>query len=160
MQFIYYPKCTTCQKAKKYLEDNGKISSWDSDGNGVIDYEQIRYPDTQDSELVEETIIYHSNGLEYIALLYKDGIPKSIKYEGNDVALIPGENDGYFWIDQKGTVVQEQKVVESAKNGITDGAVQLVQFDDNLRITVIKIGKAFYCRLLPPSEIPFEETLE
>ena len=22
MQFICYPKCTTCQKAKKFLEDN------------------------------------------------------------------------------------------------------------------------------------------
>ncbi|WP_378956518.1 arsenate reductase family protein [Pelosinus sp. sgz500959] len=24
-QFIYYPKCTTCQKAKKWLDDNGII---------------------------------------------------------------------------------------------------------------------------------------
>lgn len=23
MEFIYYAKCTTCQKAKKYLDDNG-----------------------------------------------------------------------------------------------------------------------------------------
>lgn len=23
MQFIYYPKCTTCQKAKKYLDNHG-----------------------------------------------------------------------------------------------------------------------------------------
>ena len=29
MLFIHYPKCSTCQKAKAYLEERGLTPSWE-----------------------------------------------------------------------------------------------------------------------------------
>lgn len=139
--------------SEQYLGNNGKISSWDSDGNGIIDYQYIRYPDTSDGVLREETILYNSNGIEFICLGNENGIPVSLKYDGKEMAVPAGYNADYYWIGEKGTSVQEQTILDSVKNGITDGAVQLVKFDDELRLSVIKIGNAFFCRKLPPSEI-------
>ena len=50
LKFICYPKCTTCQKAKKWLDDNG------------IEYE-LRDIKTDNPTLDELTEWYHKSGL-------------------------------------------------------------------------------------------------
>ena len=49
-------------------------------------------------------------------------------------------------------------IIDSIKDGITEGAVKLVKFDDDLRLSVIKIGSACFCRMLPPSQVIEVET--
>ena len=150
---------TFIEFSEQYLGLGGKISSWDSDGNGITDYIYIRYPDAEDGQLKEETIIYSSNGLEYVSLKSIDGIPDLLIYEGDEKPIIRGENETYYWIEEKGTPQQETAIAQSIKNGITDGAVQIVKFDDLTRLSVIKIGNAYFCRNLPPSEITDAEDL-
>lgn len=147
---------TFVEFSEQYLGNNGKISSWDSDGNGIIDYQYIRYPDTEDGILNEETIIYSSNGIEYLALKSENSIPLSIKYEGRDVDVIKGGPDNLFWIEEEGTPALENAVLENIKDGITDGAVQFVKVDDQIRLTVIKIGSAYFCHRLPPAELTLD----
>ena len=50
LKFICYPKCTTCQKAKKWLDDNG------------IEYE-LRDIKTDNPTLDELTLWYENSGL-------------------------------------------------------------------------------------------------
>ena len=50
LKFICYPKCTTCQKAKKWLDDNG------------IEYE-LRDIKTNNPTLDELTLWYEKSGL-------------------------------------------------------------------------------------------------
>ena len=50
LKFICYPKCTTCQKAKKWLDDNG------------IEYE-LRDIKTDNPTLDELTLWYEKSGL-------------------------------------------------------------------------------------------------
>lgn len=73
MLFIYYPKCSTCQKAKKWLDDNG------------IEYEIRDIKDENPSE--EELRLWHrksglplkkffnTSGLLYKSLNLKDKLP-------------------------------------------------------------------------------------
>ena len=150
---------TFIEFSEQYLGNGGKISSWDSDGNGVIDYQYIRYPKDSDDILYEETIIYSSNGIEFIALKNENGIPVSIKYEGRDVAVVKGSKENFFWIEEYGSVAEEQLVLETFKDVLTDGSVQLVKFDEQTRLTVIKIGSAYFCHRLSPSDIPQDEEM-
>ena len=115
---------TIIEFSEQYLGYNGKVSSWDADGNGVIDYEYIRYPDSDDNILIEETIIYKTNGLEYVLLKNENSIPVLMKYEGSDVEIIKGEKENYYWIEQKGTVAQEEKLFSEIKDSITDGLIK------------------------------------
>ncbi len=50
IQFICYPKCTTCQRAKKWLEDHG------------VAYE-LRDIKTENPTLEELTLWFHQSGL-------------------------------------------------------------------------------------------------
>ena len=73
MQFICYPKCTTCQKAKKWLEENG------------ISFDERHIKDNNPT--VEELMAWHkqsnlplkkffnTSGLQYKALQLKDKLP-------------------------------------------------------------------------------------
>jgi arsenate reductase len=74
LKFICYPKCTTCQKAKKWLDDNG------------IEYE-LRDIKTDNPTLDELTEWYHksrlplkrffnTSGLLYKSLDLKNKLPK------------------------------------------------------------------------------------
>ena len=139
---------TFVEFSEQYLGHKGKISSWDSDGNGVIDYEYIRYPDSEDGKLYEETIIYGSDGLELVSLRNEDGVPSAIKYDGMERDVIPGSLANYFWIEEKGLEEYEQLISQTIKDGITDGAVQLIGYDDDIRLSVIKIGSALFCRVI------------
>ena len=144
---------TVIEFSEQYLGNNGKISSWDTDGDGVLDYEYIRYPDSADGKLVEETILYSKLGEEYVSLQNEEGIPVTLKYEGEVIDVIAGETENCFWVGEKGTSAQEQEIFNSIKDGITEGVVQLVKFDDALRFSVIKIGSAYFCKAIAPSEV-------
>ena len=149
---------TKIEFSEQYLGNNGKISSWDTDGDGILDYEYIRYPDSEDGKLMEETILYTKFGEEYVSLQNENGLPVTLKYEGQLIDVIAGDTENFFWVGEKGTLPQEKAIIDAIKEGITEGAVQLVKFDDQLRLSVIKIGSALFCKALAPSQIIEEES--
>ena len=62
MLFLCYPKCTTCQKAKAYLDANG------------ISYE-FRDIKLENPALEELTAWWKTSGLQYKSLNLKDKLP-------------------------------------------------------------------------------------
>lgn len=144
---------TYIEFSEQYLGNQGKISSWDTDADGILDYEYIRYPDSPDGKLIEETILYNKAGEEYLTLQNEEGLPKSLKFQGQVIDVIAGQTQNYFWVGEEGTLAQEQAIFNATGSGITEGAVQLVKFDDELRLSVIKIGSAYFCKKLAPSEV-------
>lgn len=73
MQFICYPRCTTCQKAKKWLEEN----------NIAFDERHIKENNPTAEELkawqkrsgLPLKKFFNTSGLQYKALLLKDKLP-------------------------------------------------------------------------------------
>ena len=148
---------TIIEFSEQYLGNNGRISSWDTDSDGNLDYQYIRYPDGPDSKLTEETIFYAKDGTEFVSLQNENGLPSLLKYEGQLVDVVKGQTQGFYWVGEQGSLVQEEAVLEAVKNGITDGAVMLVKIEEN-RVSVIKIGSAYFLKILPQTEITEVET--
>ncbi|MBR0312520.1 MAG: arsenate reductase family protein [Oscillospiraceae bacterium] len=73
MQFICYPKCTTCQKARKWLDANGV--AYDErhikDNNPTIDELKVWH---KQSGLPLKRF-FNTSGLQYKALNLKDKLP-------------------------------------------------------------------------------------
>ena len=88
MLFVCYPKCTTCQKAEKYLIEN----------NISFDKRDIK----QDNPSVEELKIWHkksnlplkrffnTSGLQYKNLNLKDKLPNMTEQEQLDLLATDG----------------------------------------------------------------------
>ena len=140
---------TIMEFSEQYLGNNGKISSWDTDSDGNLDYEYIRYPDLEDGPLTEETIFYAKDGSEFVSLQNEDGIPKSLKYEGQLVEIIKGQTENYYWVGEQGSLEEEKTVIAAVKDGITDGTVMLVNINEEIRLSVIKIGSVYFLRIVP-----------
>ena len=151
---------TRIEFLEEYLGNNGRISTWDTDEDGVFDYQYVRYPDTGDSILREETIIYNQNGQEYISLQNENGIPMGLRYEGKDVGVVKGNRADCFWIGQAADIQTEQTIFMSFNDDLTPGAVRLVQIEpDGRRFSIIKIGNACFCKeLYSTPEDPTGET--
>ena len=73
MQFICYPKCTTCQKARKWLDANGV--AYDErhikDNNPTVD--ELKAWHTQSGLPLKK--FFNTSGLQYKALNLKDKLP-------------------------------------------------------------------------------------
>ena len=73
MQFICYPKCTTCQKARKWLDANGV--AYDErhikDNNPTSD--ELKAWQTQSGLPLKR--FFNTSGLQYKALNLKDKLP-------------------------------------------------------------------------------------
>ncbi len=148
---------TIIEFSEEYLGNNGKISSWDTDENGVIDYEYIRYPDSPDGILMEETIIYNENGEEFISLINQDLKPVSLKYSGQNLAILAGQRKDCFWLEEAAEPQEENAIFEKIPADLVQALVQIIQTEEDKRYFLIKIGNAFFCKKLQPVSSGEEE---
>ena len=70
MQFICYPKCTTCQKARKWLEENGIVFEERHIKENNPTVEEIKVWRKQSGLPLKK--FFNTSGLQYKALQLKD----------------------------------------------------------------------------------------
>lgn len=141
---------TICEYSEEYLELNGKIIIWDNDDNGLPDCQYIRYPQHAGEPVVEDTIYYDTNGLQMLALTVYDGVPVKMNADGSEVIVYAGETENLYWIEVQGTSDMEDTVMKNVTPGVVQGKIEIIEYSDQ-RISVIKVGANYYCRLLQPS---------
>lgn len=73
MQFICYPKCTTCQKAKKWLEENGILFDERHIKENNPTVEELRAWHKQSNLPLKK--FFNTSGLLYKELGLKDKLP-------------------------------------------------------------------------------------
>ena len=79
MLFLHYPRCTTCQKAKKWLDDNG-ISYEDrhiKENNPTYEELKIWY----EKSVLPLKKFFNTSGIQYRALELKDKLPSMTEEE-------------------------------------------------------------------------------
>ena len=138
---------------ESFLENNGKVSSWDNDGNGIIDYEYIRHPQKEGDDLIEETVFYNSNGVEYVTVQNKNNLPIKVFVNKNEKLVIKGKSENIYWIEKSENTSIERQIVIETQNHLTVGAVTLVDLKNNGRYSVIKVGKDIFIKRLSSSDL-------
>ena len=74
MLFVCYPKCTTCQKAKKWLEEQGvSVEVRDIKENNPTEQELRQWHKMSGLPLKR---FFNTSGLQYKALALKDKLPE------------------------------------------------------------------------------------
>ena len=73
MQFICYPKCTTCQKAKKFLEDNALPFSLRDIKTDRPSYDELKAWHQKTGLPLKR--FFNTSGLQYRELELKDRLP-------------------------------------------------------------------------------------
>ena len=73
MTFICYPKCTTCQKAQKWLEDNGVTYTLHNIKEDKPSYEELKAWHAASQLPLKK--FFNTSGLLYKSLALKDQLP-------------------------------------------------------------------------------------
>ncbi len=142
--------------SEEYLENNGKISTWDNNDDGLPDCQYIRYPRTAEASQLEETIYFDSEGKKVISLSVADGIPLKMKYGESEVMIYAGQHEVLYWIDNQGSFEMEAAVMDFASRGIEQGRIDIVEYEGQ-RITVIKVASNYYCRCIPSIQADLDQ---
>lgn len=87
MLFIYYPKCSTCQKAKKFLDDK-KINY--TEKNIVLDVPTAKELENYiEISGLDISKFFNTSGMKYRELHLKDKLPQMSKEE--KIALLASD---------------------------------------------------------------------
>lgn len=87
MLFIYYPKCSTCQKAKKFLDDK-KINY--TEKNIVLDVPTVKELENYiEISGLDISKFFNTSGMKYRELHLKDKLPQMSKEE--KIALLASD---------------------------------------------------------------------
>ena len=87
MIFVCYPKCTTCQKAKTWLEDNGIAFEERNIKENNPTTEELKAWHNQSGLPLKK--FFNTSGLQYKALHLKDKLPAMS--EGEQFALLASD---------------------------------------------------------------------
>lgn len=79
MLFIEYPKCTTCQKAKKFLDDNGVVYIDRHIKEDSPTYEELKEWHAKSGFELKK--FFNTSGLLYKSLELKDKLPTMTEEE-------------------------------------------------------------------------------
>ncbi len=85
---------TVCDFTEEYLENNGKISSWDTDGDGKWNVRHVIYP----GAITEESLfhIFPENSLVTVRL--ENGVPVKVSKEDETLSVVFDEKSGFYWL--------------------------------------------------------------
>ena len=73
MQFVCYPKCTTCKKAQKWLDDNGKSYEVRDIKENNPTYEELKCWHEKSGLPLKR--FFNTSGLLYKSMALKDKLP-------------------------------------------------------------------------------------
>lgn len=138
---------TIYEYIEEFLENGGKISSWDDDDDGIINYQHIKYPKNYDNSTTEETIFYDEAGIEKVSVSFLDGNPYAMKVRGNDILIFAGSLENFYWIDENGNEDYEREIL-SKIGKLEQGSIEVVEVAET-RISVIKVDSFYFCKKLP-----------
>lgn len=142
--------------AEEYLSDNGKISFWDNNDDGVIDSKHTRFPQKNGESLQEESVFYDKDGKMIVSIIFVDKTPIKMFESNAEVLINAGENKNFYWIEEVQPLQVENQILDSFKN-MKQGAVEIFE-SEGARFSIIKVEEDYFCKLLPESELEKDES--
>ena len=142
--------------AEEYLSDNGKISFWDNNDDGIIDSKHTRFPQKNGESLQEESVFYDKDGKMIVSIIFVDKTPIKMFESNAEVLINAGENKNFYWIEDVQPLQVENQILDSFKN-MKQGAVEIFE-SEGAQFSIIKVEEDYFCKLLPESELEKDES--
>jgi hypothetical protein len=151
---------------EEYLAHHGKISSWDTDGDGLWDIRYVRYPDTEGGLVVEDALFYEISKHDLVTVTSIDGVPSKVKTESTDgkgvnktIEELPVAKDAiynFYWIGKVGRSDFAKKALIALNQSESQGVSTTVS-DGNDHMICVRIDDICYGQLIEPQEFEIEE---
>lgn len=158
---IDYNGDTVPDFTEEYLANEGKISSWDYDGDRVWNVRYKKYPrENPEEPLIEDSQFFMGLEKSIVTVTSWNKIPVKVQIDDNFLPVTQGENKCFYWIGQAGVKDDETYILENFDLNMEQGCTVLLE-NSRHRIQVVRIEHNIFGYILPTSnELDVLEVLE
>jgi len=148
---------TTPDFTEEYLEHNGKITSWDTDSDGLWDVRYISYPRIKNAQgkpepLVEDALFYETAKRDLVTVTSIDGIPSKVTVNKEEFPVQRDAKYQFYWIGKQGRSEFAKKALDTL-NQIPSQAVCTTVEDNGLYMICVRIGTYYYGQIVQSQEL-------
>lgn len=134
---------------EEYLSDNGKITSWDFDGDGEWNLRYKRYPRYDASApVIEDAQFYTIPEHKLVTVTLWNELPVKVEFDGNFLPVTQGAVRSFYWIGREGNADDEKYLHENLDPELEQGICVILQNKER-RMMAVKIGGCVYGEILP-----------
>ena len=132
---------------EEYLAFDGKISSWDNDGDGNWNVQYQRYPRENSGAPVIEDARFYGSDKKIVTVTSWNGQPVKVQAGKGTIPIIHGTVSDFYWLGDGGSADDEYFIAESLGQNAEQGVSQIFQRGDK-RMLVVKIGRNVFAQVL------------
>lgn len=125
----------------------GKISSWDTDGDGEWDVQYIKLPSKIDGKLREQAKFHQPLTDSVVTVSSEDGIPVLVQKGNENLSVTKGLSKNFYWISRVGSKDDEDNIIKKI-NQINEQGVSTIVESGELaspkRFLAVRIEKMIF----------------
>lgn len=125
----------------------GKISSWDTNGDGDWDVQYVKHPSSIEGKLREEAK-FHQPLTDFVVTVFsEDGIPVSVQNGKENLAVTKGLSKNFYWISQVCSQADEEKIIKDVNQIGEQGVSIIVESGEDAskkRFLAVRIEKMIF----------------
>mgnify|MGYP002625100411 CR=1 FL=1 len=131
---------------EEYQSGEGKISSWDTDGDGLWDVRYVKLPKQADGVVREEAYFHQPLTDSVVCVASENGEPVSV-VDGEKTLSVTAFA-GLYWLGEVGNKKLAENALSSL-NQIDMQGVSVVIADEASRMLAVRIGAKIFGEILP-----------
>ncbi len=137
---------------EEYLSHNGRISSWDTDGDGSWNVRYVRYPTEYNAEgktlpLKEDTMFF-DNEKNLVTVSLIDGKPVKVRNGAEELSIIEDKRYIFYWLGTDGGSENAEKVIKKLNQTEHKAVSVIIDLDKDKRIIGIRAGDFCYGKII------------
>ena len=121
----------------------GKISSWDTDGDGKWDVQYTKFPSMIDGKVREEAKFHQPLTDSLVTVSSENGSPVFVQKGSEVLTVSNGKNKSFYWISQGGSQKDEEKILIEI-NQIGEQGVSTIVESEGKRFLAVRIEKLIF----------------
>lgn len=125
----------------------GKISSWDTDGDGEWDVQYIKLPSKADEKLREQAKFHQPLTDSVVTVSSEDGIPVLVQKGKENLSVTKGLSKNFYWISQAGSKDDEDNIINEINQINEQGVSTIVESGElasKKRFLAVRIEKMIF----------------
>ena len=141
---------------EEYLAKGGRISSWDTDGDGKWDVRYVRYSEEVDSEgktlPIREDAMFYDMDKNLVTVSLVAGKPTKVRSGAVELPVIEDSEYIFYWIGKDGGSENAEKVIKKLNQIDHKNVSVIIDVDKSYRIMGILAGDFCYGKIIEKEE--------
>lgn len=138
---------------EEYLPDQGKITSWDNDEDGLWDVRYVNYGNIYDeygaiTQHREDSMFYSKPLGNLVVVSFVDSMPVSVKNDEESFVVVKDPLVEFYWIGKPYDSAMAKACIEQLRRKNIQGECEILEYKDK-RVVCVQLGNLYFGQVVP-----------